>query len=238
MKKTNIIFALVALALCGRASEPLQWGVMKPAADALTAQVAGQWSQILNDSRVSPPKGTSVFVTTRINAKGEVEVLSVEDSGAGKQGVFSAENAITYPQPFTAFASALKQNHFECAKIYFIFRYSGNKSAVKTSPLELEAAAPEPAMTVVEESNAARTEYLRTHPNIDEKIAKAIQDGKLLTGMDWKQAEATLGHLGFDARSEGEGATVESWNGRDKLYRYTLYFVEGRLTRWTTFSLY
>lgn len=58
------------------------------------------WYNILRESRVSPPRGSHVVVTFRINPKGETEIVKVEDFGSGKQGVFSCQNAITYPQPY------------------------------------------------------------------------------------------------------------------------------------------
>jgi hypothetical protein len=62
--------------------------------------VQTQWNNILRESRVSPPQGSHVSVTFRINSKGETEIAKVEDFGSGKQGVFSCQNAITYPQPY------------------------------------------------------------------------------------------------------------------------------------------
>jgi hypothetical protein len=59
-----------------------------------------QWYKILAESRVSPPRGSHVDITFKINSKGETEIVKVEDSDAGKQGVFSCQNAITYPQPY------------------------------------------------------------------------------------------------------------------------------------------
>jgi hypothetical protein len=59
-----------------------------------------QWYKILAESRVSAPSGTHVAVTFKINPKGETEIVKVEDFGAGKQAVFSCQNAITYPQPY------------------------------------------------------------------------------------------------------------------------------------------
>lgn len=58
------------------------------------------WYNILRESRVSPPRGSHVVVTFKINPKGETEVVKVEDFGSGKQAVFSCQNAITYPQPY------------------------------------------------------------------------------------------------------------------------------------------
>lgn len=59
-----------------------------------------QWYKILAESRVSPPRGSHVVVTFAINSSGETKIMKVEDSDAGKQGVFSCQNAITYPQPY------------------------------------------------------------------------------------------------------------------------------------------
>lgn len=59
-----------------------------------------QWYKILADSRVSPPRGSHVVITFKINSKGETEIMKVEDSDAGKQGVFSCQNAITIRQPY------------------------------------------------------------------------------------------------------------------------------------------
>ena len=58
------------------------------------------WYRILEESRVSPPRGSHVVVTFKINAKGETDIVKVEDADSGKQGVFSCQNAITYPQPY------------------------------------------------------------------------------------------------------------------------------------------
>jgi len=62
--------------------------------------VQTQWYRILEESRVSPPHGSHVVITFKINSKGETSIVKVEDSDSGKQGVFSCENAITYPQPY------------------------------------------------------------------------------------------------------------------------------------------
>ncbi len=61
--------------------------------------VQTQWYRILEESRVSPPHGSHVFVTFKINWKGETQVVTVEET-SGKQGVFSCESAITDPQPY------------------------------------------------------------------------------------------------------------------------------------------
>ncbi len=62
--------------------------------------VQTQWYRILQESRVSPPHGSHVIITFKINAQGETDIVKVEDSDAGKQGVFSCQNAIQARQPY------------------------------------------------------------------------------------------------------------------------------------------
>ncbi len=59
-----------------------------------------QWYHILEESRVSPPRGTHVEITFKINSKGETDIIKVEDFEAGKQGVFSCQSAIQARQPY------------------------------------------------------------------------------------------------------------------------------------------
>jgi len=59
-----------------------------------------QWYRVLQESRVSPPRGSHVNITFKINSKGETDIVKVEDSDAGKQGVFSCQNAIQARQPY------------------------------------------------------------------------------------------------------------------------------------------
>ena len=59
-----------------------------------------QWYATLEESRVSPPHGSHVVITFKINSKGETDIIKVEDSDAGKQGVFSCQTAIQARQPY------------------------------------------------------------------------------------------------------------------------------------------
>jgi hypothetical protein len=59
-----------------------------------------QWYRILRESRISPPRGSHVSITFTINAQGETDIVKVEDEGAGRQGVFSCQNAIQARQPY------------------------------------------------------------------------------------------------------------------------------------------
>ncbi|MBI2812796.1 MAG: hypothetical protein HYX71_00750 [Opitutae bacterium] len=82
-----------------------------------------QWYNILRESRVSPPGGTNVIVKFRINSKGETEIIKVEDSGAGKQGVFSCQNAITYPQPYRKWTDQMIAVLGDSQELTFSFHY-------------------------------------------------------------------------------------------------------------------
>lgn len=85
--------------------------------------VQTQWYNILHESRVSPPRGSSVIVTFRITPKGETEIIKVEDNGSGKQGVFSCQNAITYPQPYRKWTDQMIAVLGESQELTFSFFY-------------------------------------------------------------------------------------------------------------------
>jgi hypothetical protein len=85
--------------------------------------VQRQWWRILEESRVSPPRGSHVVVTFRINAKGETDIVKVEDSDAGKQGVFSCQNAITYPQPYRKWSDQMIAVLGDAQEITIAFYY-------------------------------------------------------------------------------------------------------------------
>ena len=62
--------------------------------------VQAQWYKILSESLIAPKRGSHVVVTFKLNSKGETDMVTVEDVGAGKQGVFACQNAITSKQPY------------------------------------------------------------------------------------------------------------------------------------------
>jgi hypothetical protein len=86
--------------------------------------VQAQWWSILEKSRVAPPRGSSVVVKFRVNARGETEIVSVEDNGAGKQGVFSCQNAITYPQPYRKWTEQMVAVLGDSQELTFSFHYT------------------------------------------------------------------------------------------------------------------
>lgn len=85
--------------------------------------VQAQWYSILAESRVSPPRGSSVAVTFTINAQGETDIIKVEDSNSGRQGVFSCQNAITYPQPYRKWTDQMMAVLGDKQTITFSFYY-------------------------------------------------------------------------------------------------------------------
>jgi hypothetical protein len=85
--------------------------------------VQAQWYKILNESRVSPPRGSHVIVKFKINSKGEAEIVGTEDSNAGKQGVFSCQNAITYPMPYRKWTDQMIAVLGDSQELTFSFYY-------------------------------------------------------------------------------------------------------------------
>jgi hypothetical protein len=62
--------------------------------------IQASWYRILDESRIAPPRGSMVAVTFKINSNGETDIVKVEDEGAGRQAVFSCQNAIQARQPY------------------------------------------------------------------------------------------------------------------------------------------
>ena len=89
----------------------------------LIATVQKQWYEILRESRTSPSRGSHVIVTFRLDAKGETEILKVEDAGAGKQAVLSCNNAITYPQPYRKWTESMIATLGDSQELTFTFYY-------------------------------------------------------------------------------------------------------------------
>jgi len=85
--------------------------------------VQTQWYQILQESRVSPPHGSHVIITFKINSKGETDIVKVEDTDAGKQGVFSCQNAIQARQPYRKWTEQMITMLGEEQTLTFAFYY-------------------------------------------------------------------------------------------------------------------
>lgn len=100
-----------------------RWSEYGEYLNRLIETVQAQWYKILEESRVSPPRGSHVIVTFRINSKGETEIVKVEDADAGKQGVFSCQNAITYPQPYGKWSDAMIAVLGDSQELTFSFYY-------------------------------------------------------------------------------------------------------------------
>ncbi len=100
-----------------------RWSEYGDYLNRLIETVQAQWYKILEDSRVSPPRGSHVVVTFRINSQGETEIVKVEDADAGRQGVFSCQNAITYPQPYGKWSDAMIAVLGDSQELTFSFYY-------------------------------------------------------------------------------------------------------------------
>jgi hypothetical protein len=85
--------------------------------------IQAQWYKILSESRVSPPRGSHVVLKFKINSKGEAEIVGTEDAGAGKQGVFSCQNAITYPMPYRKWTDQMIAVLGDSQELTFSFYY-------------------------------------------------------------------------------------------------------------------
>lgn len=85
--------------------------------------VQTQWYHILEESRVSPPRGSHVVITFKINSKGETNVVKVEDADSGKQGVWYCQSAIQDRQPYRKWTEQMVSVLGEEQTITFAFYY-------------------------------------------------------------------------------------------------------------------
>lgn len=85
--------------------------------------IQAQWYGILKETKDLPPRGSRVTVTFQLNAKGETEMIKVEDFGAGKAGVFACQNAITFPQPYRAWTEPMIKVLGQSQLLTFSFHY-------------------------------------------------------------------------------------------------------------------
>jgi hypothetical protein len=85
--------------------------------------ITAQWYRILEESRVSPPRGSHVIITFKINSKGEIDITKVEDADAGKQGVFTCQNAIQARQPYRKWTEQMIAILGEEQTLTFAFYY-------------------------------------------------------------------------------------------------------------------
>lgn len=82
-----------------------------------------QWYRILDESRVSPPRGSHVIITFMLNSLGETDIVKVEDADSGKQGVFSCQNAIQARQPYRKWTAQMISVLGTEQQITFAFYY-------------------------------------------------------------------------------------------------------------------
>jgi hypothetical protein len=100
-----------------------RWSEYGEYINELVEIVQAQWYQILRESRVSPPRGSHVVVTFKINTQGETDIVKVEDEGAGRHGVFSCQNAIQARQPYRKWTDQMIAVLGEEQTLTFAFYY-------------------------------------------------------------------------------------------------------------------
>ena len=81
------------------------------------------WYSILEESRVSPQRGTHVVITFKLNSQGETDIVKVEDFEAGKQGVFSCQSAIQARQPYRKWTEQMIALLGDEQELVFAFYY-------------------------------------------------------------------------------------------------------------------
>lgn len=123
-RNTILTNRLTGVANIGIIGFDARWSEYGEYLQELVEIVNAQWNKILGESRVSPPRGSSVIVKFRINSKGETEIVGVEDFNAGKQGVFSCQNAITYPQPYRRWTEQMIAVLGESQELTYHFHYA------------------------------------------------------------------------------------------------------------------
>jgi hypothetical protein len=81
------------------------------------------WYSILEESRVSPQRGTHVVITFKLNSQGETDIVKVEDFETGKQGVFSCQSAIQARQPYRKWTEQMIALLGDEQELQFAFYY-------------------------------------------------------------------------------------------------------------------
>lgn len=85
--------------------------------------VQAQWWRINAESRVAPIRGSHVVITFKLNARGEADIVKVEDAEAGRQGVFSCQSAILARQPYRKWTEQMIAVLGEEQQLTFVFYY-------------------------------------------------------------------------------------------------------------------
>ena len=85
--------------------------------------VVSQWYRLNEESRVSPPHGSHVTITFKINSKGETDIIKVEDADCGKQGVWCCQSAIQDRQPYRKWTEQMIAVLGEDQTLDFAFYY-------------------------------------------------------------------------------------------------------------------
>lgn len=99
-RQSPIANRITGVANMGIIGMDARWSEYGEYLNELIEIVQMSWYRILEESRVMPPRGSSVEITFKINSKGETDIVKVEDEGSGRQAVFSCQSAIQARQPY------------------------------------------------------------------------------------------------------------------------------------------
>jgi hypothetical protein len=100
-----------------------KWKAFPDYLEKFVGTIQDSWYRILEESRTSPVRGTSVVVTLKLTSKGETDIVKVEDDGAGKQGVYNCISAIQHPQPYDTWTPEMVTALGEEQELTFSFQY-------------------------------------------------------------------------------------------------------------------
>lgn len=107
----------------GIAGRDVRWAEHGEYLTDVAERIQAKWYALLGESKITPPRGSHVTVTFSLNSKGETEMVKVEDSGSGKDGVFACQNAITWPQPYRPWTKEMIAALGESQELTFSFHY-------------------------------------------------------------------------------------------------------------------
>jgi hypothetical protein len=89
----------------------------------LTEIITSQWRQYSEGSPGIPPHKSHVTITFKINSKGETDIIKVEDTNCGKQGVWCCKSAIQQTQPYRKWTQEMIAVLGEDQKLTCMFYY-------------------------------------------------------------------------------------------------------------------
>lgn len=84
--------------------------------------VDSQWRRLLNEQSVRPPAGTHAIITFKLSARGEIEIVSVEET-CGRHGTYVSLSAIRDRQPYRKWTAPMVAVLGESQTLTFAFYF-------------------------------------------------------------------------------------------------------------------